>query len=283
MRTSSATTAKPLPCWPARAASMAAFSASRLVWSAMRATALTTSPILAACASRSCTRRTEASCRSAALPMAPREAPIWPDTLPTRACSPSVFFSDVSAFSRAFTISPAPWFTAFNDCAAAFAASSAPEAICAVARCSSAAAELASAMPLASCEVAAATRSAAFCWRAKVRALRFCASASRPGAPADVVLSERSTTSADGLAATPAFFTRAMVLPGNAGCGSRRGRTATRPRHSQVCARSMNKQLSRGIKRRFSRPAARSGIPANDREMPDNAGPRPPPGTGRPG
>ena len=34
VRTSSATTAKPLPCSPARAASMAAFKASRLVWSA---------------------------------------------------------------------------------------------------------------------------------------------------------------------------------------------------------------------------------------------------------
>nr|WP_283207406.1 hypothetical protein [Methylobacterium hispanicum] len=48
VRTSSATTAKPLPCWPARAASIAALSASRLVWSAMRATARTMSPILAA-------------------------------------------------------------------------------------------------------------------------------------------------------------------------------------------------------------------------------------------
>ncbi|MNF06099.1 hypothetical protein D3C80_2059780 [compost metagenome] len=35
VRTSSATTAKPRPCSPARAASMAAFSASRLVCSAM--------------------------------------------------------------------------------------------------------------------------------------------------------------------------------------------------------------------------------------------------------
>ena len=32
LRTSAATTAKPLPCSPARAASMAALSASRLVW-----------------------------------------------------------------------------------------------------------------------------------------------------------------------------------------------------------------------------------------------------------
>jgi hypothetical protein len=35
VRTSSATTAKPLPCSPARAASTAALSASRLVWNAM--------------------------------------------------------------------------------------------------------------------------------------------------------------------------------------------------------------------------------------------------------
>ncbi len=32
LRTSPATTANPLPCVPARAASMAAFKASRLVW-----------------------------------------------------------------------------------------------------------------------------------------------------------------------------------------------------------------------------------------------------------
>ena len=66
VRTSSATTAKPLPCLPARAASMAAFRASRLVWSAMRATALTMSPMLAAWRSSSPTILTESAWRSAA-------------------------------------------------------------------------------------------------------------------------------------------------------------------------------------------------------------------------
>src|ERR1700728_2905527 len=47
--TSSATTAKPRPWSPARAASMAALSASRLVWSETWLTVLVTSPMLAAC------------------------------------------------------------------------------------------------------------------------------------------------------------------------------------------------------------------------------------------
>ncbi len=44
-RTSSATTAKPLPASPARAASMAALRASRLVWSAIPSITLTILPI----------------------------------------------------------------------------------------------------------------------------------------------------------------------------------------------------------------------------------------------
>src|SRR6266702_3573909 len=45
LRTSSATTRKPSPCGPARAASMAALSASRSVWLAMRVIASTSLPI----------------------------------------------------------------------------------------------------------------------------------------------------------------------------------------------------------------------------------------------
>ena len=47
-RTSTATTAKPLPASPARAASMVAFRASRLVWLAMELMSCTTSPMRAA-------------------------------------------------------------------------------------------------------------------------------------------------------------------------------------------------------------------------------------------
>ena len=44
-RTSSATTAKPRPCSPARAASIAAFNARRFVWSAISSMTFTISPI----------------------------------------------------------------------------------------------------------------------------------------------------------------------------------------------------------------------------------------------
>ena len=50
--TSEATTAKPLPASPARAASMVALSASRLVWLAMSLISFTTSPILSAASAR---------------------------------------------------------------------------------------------------------------------------------------------------------------------------------------------------------------------------------------
>ena len=53
--TSDATTAKPLPASPARAASIVALSASRLVWPAMSLISLTTSPMRCAASARPCT------------------------------------------------------------------------------------------------------------------------------------------------------------------------------------------------------------------------------------
>jgi hypothetical protein len=54
--TSDATTAKPRPASPARAASIVAFSASRLVWPAMVLISSTTSPMRAAAFDNSTTR-----------------------------------------------------------------------------------------------------------------------------------------------------------------------------------------------------------------------------------
>ena len=177
VRTSSATTANPLPCWPARAASIAAFKASKFVWSAILATALTTSPIAAAWPPSCSIILTELPWRSEALEIAATDEAIWRVTSAISVCSASVLSTDRSAFSLVFWMRPAPSVTAFIDSWAAFAASSAPEAICSAALRSSSAAADASLTPLASSEVADAIRSAAFCWRANVRALRFSVSA----------------------------------------------------------------------------------------------------------
>ncbi len=63
--TSSATTANPLPCSPARAASIAALRARRLVWSAISLIAMTMSPIFSDCVPRSCTNPSAVSTVSA--------------------------------------------------------------------------------------------------------------------------------------------------------------------------------------------------------------------------
>ena len=86
LRTSSATTANPRPCSPARAASMAAFSASRFVWAAMPEIVSTIWPIcsersaspwmrLPVSAAVSCTRsNASALARMAAMPLAASSA-----------------------------------------------------------------------------------------------------------------------------------------------------------------------------------------------------------------
>ena len=83
LRTSSATTAKPRPCSPARAASMAAFSASRFVCSAMPVIVSTMPADLLGLGAELADRlgRVAASCR------APRSSPRWPASTAPAPCS----------------------------------------------------------------------------------------------------------------------------------------------------------------------------------------------------
>ena len=82
LRTSSATTAKPRPCSPARAASMAALRASRFVCSAIRVIVSTIPPICSLLAPSSriaVVASCEEPCTSAMVSAAVREAlsPAW--------------------------------------------------------------------------------------------------------------------------------------------------------------------------------------------------------------
>ena len=89
LRTSSATTAKPRPCSPARAASMAALSASRLVCSAMPVIVSTMPPIRSDCGRRGPgSRRRPAAEESATWRIAPVacSAALTPSRATSRAC-----------------------------------------------------------------------------------------------------------------------------------------------------------------------------------------------------
>src|SRR3979490_1113908 len=77
--TSEATTANPLPASPARAASMVALSASRLVWPAMALISSTTSPIFWAASAR---RWIEALVDLARFTASPAALAAWPTWLP---------------------------------------------------------------------------------------------------------------------------------------------------------------------------------------------------------
>ena len=75
--TSLATTAKPLPASPARAASMVALSASRLVWLAMLLMSSTTVPICSAVARSSVTFLTTSSVCAIAPPETCEDSDAW--------------------------------------------------------------------------------------------------------------------------------------------------------------------------------------------------------------
>ncbi len=91
LRTSSATTAKPRPCSPARAASMAALSASRLVCSAMPVIVATIAPISFERSERSpiaCVTSCEEA-RTARIASVACSAAVTPSPATLRACSPA--------------------------------------------------------------------------------------------------------------------------------------------------------------------------------------------------
>ncbi len=161
-RTSSATTAKPRPSSPARAASIAAFKARRLVWSAMSATLLVISPIRAAWPSRVSITPTLASWRLAFIATAFTDPSIAAPVSVSKICKVSVRRRAASACARAWAKDALICVTAAKDSWAAPAASSAPLAIWDNARRSSSTALDASVMPPASSSVAALIRSPAF-------------------------------------------------------------------------------------------------------------------------
>ncbi len=165
-RTSSATTAKPRPWSPARAASMAAFSAKRLVWSEMRLTVPVISPMSRARRSSSAMMASEACWRWALRSMARTDAVIWPELSASTACRTSVRRREASPWTRAVVRLPTTFLIAASCSCEAPAASSPPAAICSMARRSSSAAAEASARPLASSSAAAAIRSAILSGRA---------------------------------------------------------------------------------------------------------------------
>jgi len=98
LRTSAATTVKPLPCSPARAASMAAFRAKRLVCAAMSSIASTITPISRLRWPSACTRST--------LERTVARTPAIPSIVRATAVSPSL--AVVAARSAAWTCAAAP-------------------------------------------------------------------------------------------------------------------------------------------------------------------------------
>ena len=133
---------------------MAALRASRLVWSETCPTVLVTSPMLAACWLNCSMTETEPACRSPFCLMLLAHAPIWFEVSASRRCSsPS---AGARPPDRALDERHCRTVATASVSCDALAASSAPLAICSIARRSSSAADAASLMPLASSSLAAA-------------------------------------------------------------------------------------------------------------------------------
>jgi len=173
-RTSSATTANPRPCSPARAASMAAFRASKLVWSAIRTTAPTISPICSEFFSSSLISLVD-SMFASALVCTPLIRPsISMVVVLIRPCSTSPFCKENLASSSAFSAALAIWLIPARDSSAPAEDCSAAAAICSMLRPNCSAALAASSRDDVISSTAEASRSAMACCRARVRVLAFC-------------------------------------------------------------------------------------------------------------
>ena len=121
--------------------------------------------MLAACRLSCSMMETEPAWRSPLCLMLFAHVPIWFDVSASWPCNVSVRRRADSARSRAWASVAAVVVATARVCCEALAASSAPLAICSMARRSSSAADADWVIPLASSSVAAAMRSSIFCWR----------------------------------------------------------------------------------------------------------------------
>jgi len=90
-----------LPASPARAASIVALSASRLVWLAMSLMRFTTSPIFCAASAKVCTRALVISASAAALPAMPVDWATWRPISATEELSSSAALATVCTLVEA--------------------------------------------------------------------------------------------------------------------------------------------------------------------------------------
>ncbi len=191
--TSEATTAKPRPASPARAASMVAFRARRLVWLAMLAISPTISPILADVWFRACTSWVVSPASWAAVRVSAADPVTWRPiswtevpsssaaaaTVWTLAAASSAAAATVAACIAAMlAVSVMPWAAVCSSTAELDTAPTMPTMACSKLSASSARARLRSAEAAAS-----ARRRISACSAASAATMRLIPSTARPTAP----------------------------------------------------------------------------------------------------